>query len=87
MNQYPELEKQSEIINSGKNCLLSNFLDWLQENQYLIAEYIPFDDKRFDNLELLPISISKEQLLAKYFDIDLHKIEDERRALLESIQS
>jgi hypothetical protein len=37
--------------------------------------------------ELMPVHINIQQLLAEYFGIDLDKVENERRAILERIQA
>jgi hypothetical protein len=37
------------------------------------------------NGELMPVHFSHEQLLAEYFEIDLQKVEEERRAILEDL--
>ena len=37
--------------------------------------------------ELFPVSFSIEKLLAEFFDIDLNKVDDERRAIIDHMRS
>jgi hypothetical protein len=80
----PELDKQRKVIESGEVDTLGNFYDWLQGEGYHIAEYVDVG-YRDDRLAIVPLS--PERLFANYFDIDLNKIETERRAILEKIRS
>ena len=59
---------------------LSMFLDWLIDQGIRLARYD--DDDR-----LCPIIKTFERLLAEYFEIDLDKVEEERRALLDQLAS
>ena len=82
----PELDKQAEIIKSGQNEVLGNFYDWLNEQGYEICgqnTYAYWDD---DKWEYQPIHTRPEQLFADFFGIDLDRIEQERRAILEALQ-
>lgn len=79
----PELDKQHKIIESGKSDTLQEFYDWLSTKDYVIAKWVVDDE---DEDVLLPTHIRPEQLFAEFFEIDLNKIEDERRALLDEIR-
>jgi len=46
------------------------FLDWLEENEYVEVE----------------THKSREELLAEFYDIDLRKVEEERRVMLDAIR-
>lgn len=60
---------------------IGEFIDWLgNTNKMFIGEWTKYDDG-------VPIKISTEQLLAKYFKIDLNKVEKEKRQMLENIRS
>jgi hypothetical protein len=78
-NRYPatpELDKMKEAQPISQH--LSGFLDWLDEKGYTIAE------KCGDYLAQR--RGSKEELLAAFFGIDLKKVEQERRAILDAIR-
>lgn len=69
----PECEKLSKI--SEESQKIKNFIEWLRENGMEICTddvdgYYP------------AYNGATEQLLAKYFEIDLNKVEDERREFL-----
>ena len=73
----PELDKM--LVVKDKSLILSGFLDWLQEQHYVLAQY--------DGDELIPVFKDPEHLLADFFGIDLKKAEKERVALLESLRT
>lgn len=76
----PECEKLAAV--SKESQPIGVFLEWLQgERGIVLAEY---DD---DEEDLVPVHIRIENLLAEFFEIDLNKVEEERRALLESIRA
>ena len=64
----PELDKM--LVVKDKSLILSGFLDWLQEQHYVLAQY--------DGDELIPVFKDPERLLADFFGIDLKKAEKER---------
>jgi len=71
--ETPELEKMRGVREESQK--IGRFLDWL----------------RGEGLEVCkvggePFYLSIEQLLAKYFEIDLEKVEEERRALLDHLR-
>lgn len=73
-NQYPECEKMAVV--KDKSQAIGEFLEWLEcEKNWEICEYGSSD-------RLSPVILSTEQLLAEFFDIDLDKIEKERRQML-----
>lgn len=80
----PELDKQSVAIQNGAHQIVY-FLDWLNEEGYVIARSPHEDD--YDAEVLEPAAKSTQDLIAGYFQIDLNKIEAERRALLEYVRS
>ena len=81
----PELDKQSAVIKSGASDTLTEFFDWLAENDYEIAEWRRYEEYR--DMQLTPIHLRPEQLFADFFGIDLDKIESERRAILEELRN
>lgn len=76
----PELDKMLAV--NDKSQVIGEFLDWLRNDKdYVLAEYCTDDDN------LYPTHSSIETLLADFFGIDLKKIEEERRAILKSLDS
>jgi len=113
MNTYPECEKLSAV--SGESNKIGAFLDWLNEQHIVLADYQEHCDhiesrcagERCDmdheigswacgkdcedyaptsGNQLFPIRKPIESLLANYFEIDLAKVEKERRQILEDIR-
>jgi hypothetical protein len=89
--ETPELDKQLEIIRSGKAEVVQQFIDWLLDDQpYVLASW-GRDTEGFDKSDLSPDHLYPQypmrlELMADFFGIDLVKIEQERRALLEAIR-
>ena len=80
----PELDKQSEIIRSGKAAVVQDFLDWLHnECGYQLCEPVPNSLHGYYGLASYG---GPEQLMADFFGIDRDKIEAERRALLDMLR-
>lgn len=75
MSDYPECEKLKAI--SDKSNAIGQFLD---ESDYTLCKW---DEK---HERYWPVHESIEQILAKYFDIDMEKVETERRAMLENLR-
>jgi hypothetical protein len=91
MPSTPELEKQSEIVRSGKAELIQEFYDWLhQEKGWVLARWVPTEERHSgDGIygeQPVPVYVQPEQLMADFFGIDRDKIETERRALLEAVR-
>lgn len=80
MSEYPECEKLKAA--SPKSQAIGEFLDWLEAEKGVQLARYPEDSER-----LVPFSFSTERLLAEFFGIDLDKVEDERRAMLSSLQN
>lgn len=82
MRQQPECPECEKLTSaSEESSKIGNFLDWLSENNILLARYEKCND--FKDEMLFPVQKSFEQLLSEYFEIDLNKVEQERRALLD----
>ena len=77
---YPECEKIAAVQEKSRE--LTNFVDWLREHGYSICEEVTYGDQE----EWVTTRRPFEQLFADYFGIDLKKVEEERRALLEEIR-
>jgi uncharacterized tellurite resistance protein B-like protein len=74
----PECERISQV--AKESFQLSTFIDWLSENGFTICEWSN-ETQGYER----PV-ISTNALLARYFEIDLNKVEQERRALLDWIR-
>jgi len=91
MPHTPELEKQAEIVRSGKAEIVQEFYDWLHEEKgWVLARWVPTEERRSDDgiygEQPVPVYVSPEQLMADFFGIDRDKIEAERRAVLDAIR-
>jgi hypothetical protein len=75
---YPEHAKLRRV--SGKSQAAGEFLTWLEERGYLLARH------ELDDGELLPTPVPTQVLLAEWLGIDLAKIEDEKRAMLDALR-
>jgi hypothetical protein len=86
---YPEHEKLKEV--QEKSQAIGDFLEWLgYEKDVTLCEY--FEPTREERREegaiagYLPTNKKKMDLLAEYFDIDLNKIEQEKRQMLDELR-
>lgn len=77
MKKYPECEKMQAI--KDKSQAIGEFIEWLGINGMFIGDY---DEGGYPTTALL----NTEQLLAKYFKIDLNKVEKEKRRMLAEIR-
>lgn len=81
MSEYPEHDKLQAI--SDKSQTIGEFLDWVRfEKDFILADRSVEDDDM-----LWPASYNITELLAEFFDINLDKIEAEKRAMLDHIRS
>ncbi len=80
---YPELDKIKVV--QDKSQEIGSFLDWLESIGYHIAEYKKFDE--FEDEQLVTIFLNREQILARYFKIDLDKAEKERQSILDGLKN
>ena len=75
MSDYPEHDRQRAVMADAQ--VIGAFLD---ETPYILAEYRLMDG--WHEERLVPVQKTTLQVLADYFDIDLDKIEAEKRAML-----
>lgn len=88
--ETPELNKMLEC-NNGR-VIIGAFLEWARERGYHFTETVPLMDTRTylyrEGTYEVPVDtevpIGIEKALAEYFEIDLTKVEEERRALLKA---
>ena len=75
--KYPQHEK-IKALGERRNTV-QEFLDWLDEQGIRLAESAGTG-------ELCCIGDSKEKVMARFFGIDLNKLELEKRAMLDSLR-
>ncbi|HEY0149877.1 MAG TPA: hypothetical protein VGB70_12850 [Allosphingosinicella sp.] len=67
----------------GANQIVGSFVEWLEEQGYEICE-------RLENgysTRYVSAALTTEELLAKHFEIDLQKLEAEKRLILDHFRS
>jgi hypothetical protein len=79
MSEYPEHDHLEDIKEDSN--IIGEFLEWLHTTMYCIGEYV--DD---DEAPVCESDISTEKLLAKYFGINLDKLELEKKHMLAEIR-
>lgn len=77
MSAYPEHDKLKGL--NGANNTVGDFIEWLAENGYVIAEW--GDSGNY----LEAATIGRDALIALFFEINPRKLEDEKRAMLDSL--
>ena len=77
-SRYPEHAKMERIANESN--AIGEFLEWLNANQGIVLA-------RLKGRKLYYLSYTLENLLALHFGIDLIKVEQEKRKMLEEIRS
>lgn len=86
--KYPQSERLLEV--KEKSQEIGEFITWLHSQGFEIAEWSENEDEdtQYSMPEILyPTQLSTERLLAKYFDIDLDELENERRQMIEELQN
>lgn len=78
--EYPEIGKMKAVQSQSR--LIGEFIEWLHENGMRIGEWVECVYSKQQS-DFQPIQMNIEQILAKYFQIDLKKVEEERQAILE----
>ena len=90
-NKYPECEKLAKVSEDSNK--IGRFLDWLQSQGIMLAKYHEHTDDCYDEdgydyeceytEEMIqPVYENKEDMLARYYNIDMDKVEKERREIL-----
>lgn len=80
--QYTECEKMQKVQKESQ--IIGEFLEWLgSEKEYSICKFCEYENREGS---YYPVQLDKEQLLAEFFEVDLNKVEEERRAILEGLR-
>lgn len=80
MSDTPQHDKLQEIQHLSQ--AIGEFLDWASEQGWHLAEWNT--THFFDSMQ--PVGYTTTNILARYFDIDLNVLEDEKLAMLEQIR-
>lgn len=77
---YPELERMNAISKESQTC--GEFLVWLrEEKKFTLCQTVTSSNWAYH-----PVHVDMTKLLAEFFRIDLNKVEEERRVILDSIR-
>lgn len=85
-SQYPESDK---MLRAKKELGLDDiraFWEWLDERGLKICAPHP-QGWLAENGAYAPLTTPREQLFAQYAEVDLDKVEEERRAMLDEIRA
>lgn len=80
---YPEHEKLKKVKHTSQ--AIGEFLEWLSTQGLTVCETYRNPDSLRDG-EYFPATSSTNALLARFFEIDLEKIEKEKQAMLEEMR-
>jgi hypothetical protein len=78
ISETPELDKEKEARISGRSQIIGEFLEWLDNTGYVLCRSWPDG--------YASTSLTTDDLLDEYFDIDKKKAERERSALLQHLR-
>jgi hypothetical protein len=78
-SEYPEHDKMLAVQDQSR--AIGEFLEWTQGEGYLLAEY-----GRNESDYPTRVQLTIEQVMARYFGIDLAVIEKEKRAMLAGLR-
>lgn len=81
----PELDKMLAV--KEKSQAIGEFLEWLDGQEIMLAEWTGSNCDECGKEVLMLMVMHREKLLAKYFEIDLNKCEQERQQILADLKS
>ena len=85
MASYPEHEKLTGI--KDKSQFLGEFLEWARCNNYEFCRRVTVEvSTPWERVYYEPERKSIEAILAEFFDIDLKKLEIEKRQMIDEIR-
>jgi hypothetical protein len=89
MSDYPDaLECDKLTAVAGDSNLIGQFIDFLvEEKGFAICELRSYSYGGRNIEDWAPAKVQPHELLAEFFDIDLDKVEEERRAILDFLAS
>ena len=77
----PEIDKLN--AEAARHRVVGEFIDWLSEAGFTVCETIEQKPGAWGQNPYLPTRLTTEQMLAKFLEVDLNKVEDERRQYLD----
>ena len=84
---YPEHVKMQKARDELGTQKIGDFLEWLDHTGRYVCERREYETMGgLQTSELMPVRESVRDLLAEYADIDLDKIETEKRAMLAAMR-
>ena len=81
-SKYPEHDKLQAI--SSTSQAIYDFLEDLQGKGVMLGHYVEIEGYREEQFQ--PLGAPVDKLLAAHFDIDLDKIEGEKRQMIEEMR-
>lgn len=79
---YPEHDKMAAIKELSQ--AVYDFIEWLPSQDCMIGQMVQYEDR--DEPVFVPYYGSIKELIAKHFGIDLDKIEQEKRVMLDALR-
>jgi len=87
--EWPEHAKLTQIAAQSQACY--DFVQWLESEGIHLAMYLPTRDKEDEEdeppTELVAYAPPMRELLARFFNIDQRKLEDEKLAMLARLRA
>lgn len=77
MSLLPEHQKLKDL--NGANQIVGDFIEWLSENGYVIAQY--------EGNRLWPVTKSRDTLVAEHFGIDQKRLDAEKEQVLDEFRA
>lgn len=86
MSEYPEHDKLEKIHDQSQE--IGEFVEWLLSGNsgYFICTQCDSESLFGPIKTYLPTSINIQEVLAKYYEIDLIKLEKEKREMLDELR-
>lgn len=79
-DRYPEHQKLIAVKDESQT--VGEFIEWLGEQGIYLCSIPPYYQSTY-----VPVSEGIVNMLARFFEIDLDKIEQEKRAILEELRA
>lgn len=81
-SEYPEHDKLQAISNTSQ--AIYDFLEDIQNKGVMLGRYVEIEGYR--EAQFQPLGAPVDKLLAEHFDIDLNKIEAEKRRMIDAMR-
>jgi len=85
MSDTSELDKMHAV--KDRSQAIGEFLDWLEQDGIMLCKWHERNDEdESDYSGYMNVHESIEKMLARYFEIDLNKVEEEKRKILDELR-